>query len=151
MEDDLHPHLQYVSQLSCEVVFIMSVLQLSQLLLSVKWHTADLKVIRPWGEGFLLAQMQVADTLFLVDLEVAVFVSIVNAVAHVVTEGGQGRGELKDVVTVAQVADVQVELQGVFNVHAGQTDLLLRQLQEENIIWWYKYIHIVLVQVCLLK
>lgn len=134
MEDDLHPHLQYVSQLSCEVVFIMLVLQLSQLLLSVKWHTADLKVIRPWGEGFLLAQMQVADTLFLVDLEVAFFVSIVNAVAHVVTEGGQGRGELEDVVTVAQVADVQVELQGVFNVHAGQTDLLLRQLQEENTI-----------------
>lgn len=134
MEDDLHPHLQYVSQLSCEVVFIMSVLQLSQLLLPVKRHTADLKVVRPWGEVFLLAQMQVADALSLVDLEVAFFVSVVDAVAHMVAEGGQGRGELEDVVTVAQVADVQVELQGVFNVHTGQADHLLRQLREENTV-----------------
>lgn len=88
MEDDLHPHLQYVSQLSCEVVFIVSVLQLSQLLLPVEGHAADLKVVRPWGEGLLLGQMQVADALSLVDLEVAFFVSVVDAVAHVVAEGG---------------------------------------------------------------
>lgn len=88
MEDDLHPHLQYVSQLSCEVVFIMSVLQLSQLLLPVEGHTADLKVVRPWVEGLLLAQMQVADAVSLVDLEVAFFVSVIDAVAHVVAEGG---------------------------------------------------------------
>lgn len=73
--------------------------------------------------------MQVADTLFLVDLEVAFVVSVVDAVAHVVAEGGQGRGELKDVVTVAQVADVQVQLEGVFNVNAGQADVLVNQLQ----------------------
>lgn len=88
MEDDLHPHLQYFSQLSCEVVFIMSVLQLSQLLLPVEGHTADLKVVRPWEEGLLLGQMQVADALSLVDLEVAFFISIVDVIAHMVTEGG---------------------------------------------------------------
>lgn len=132
MEDDLHPHLQYVSQLSCEVVFIVSVLQLSQLLLSVEGHAADLKGISPWREGLLLAQMQVADALPLVDLEVAFVVAIVDAVAHMVAEGGQGRGELKDVVTVAQVADVQVDLQGVLNVHTGQADHLSQLRKEDN-------------------
>ncbi len=78
--------------------------------------------------------MQVADALSLVDLEVAFLISIVDAVAHVVTEGGQGRGELEDVVTVAQVADVQVELQSVLDVHTGQADRLLSQLQKENVV-----------------
>lgn len=73
--------------------------------------------------------MQVADAVPLVDLEVAVVVPVVDAVAHVLAEGGQGRGELQDVVAVAQIAEVQVELEGVFDVHAGQADLL-RQLQE---------------------
>lgn len=73
--------------------------------------------------------MQVADAVPLVDLEVAVVVPVVDAVAHVLAEGRQGRGELQDVVAVAQIAEVQVELEGVFDVHAGQADLL-RQLQE---------------------
>lgn len=154
MEDDLHPHLQNVSQLSCEVVFIVLVLHLSQLLLPEKRHTADLKVICSWGECFLLAQMQVADTLFLVDLEVAFVISVVDAVAHVVAEGGQGRGELKDVVAVAQVADVQVQLEGVFNVNAGQADVLVNQLRGKKQIGvdgrgkrskYNKYIHIELL------
>ena len=88
MQDELHPHLQYVSQLSCEVVFIVPVLQLSQLLLPVERHAADLKEVRPRREGLLLAQMQVADALSLVDLEEAFFVAVVDAVAHVVAEGG---------------------------------------------------------------
>lgn len=76
--------------------------------------------------------MQVADALPLVDLEVAFVVAIVDAVAHMVAEGGQGRGELKDVVTVAQVADVQVDLQGVLNVHTGQADHLSQLRKEDN-------------------
>lgn len=109
MEDDLHPHLQNVSQLSCEVVFIVLVLHLSQLLLPEKRHAADLEIVRSGEERFLLAQTQVADPLLLVDLEVALVVPGVDAVAHVVAEGRQGRRELQDVVAVAQVADVQVE------------------------------------------
>lgn len=132
MEDDLHPHLQNVSQLSCEVVFIVLVLHLSQLLLPVKRHAADLKVVRSGEECFLLAQTQVADALFLVDLEVALLVTVVDAIAHVVAEGGQGGGELQDVVAVAQVADVQVEPQRVFHVDAGQADVLVRQLQRRK-------------------
>lgn len=88
MEDDLHPHPQDFSQLSCEVVFIMLVLQLRQLLLLKERHAADLKQIRSWGEGFLLAQVQVADALPLVDLEVTLVVPVIDAVAHVVAEGG---------------------------------------------------------------
>lgn len=130
MEDDLHPHPQDFSQLSCEVVFIVLVLQLRQLLLPKERHAADLERIRPRGEVLLLAQVQVADAVPLVDLEVAFVVPVVDAVAHVVAEGGQGRGELQDVVAVAQVAEVQVELEGVVDVHAGQADPLLRQLQE---------------------
>lgn len=125
MEDDLHPHLQYVSQLSSEVVFIVSVLQRRQLLLPVEGHAADLQGVRPRGEGLLLAQVQVADALALVDLEVAPFVSVVDAVAHVVAEGGEGRGELQDVGAAPEVADVQVEAQSVLDVHAGQADHLL--------------------------
>lgn len=130
MEDDLHPHPQDFSQLSCEVVFIVLVLHLWQLLLPKKRHAANLKQIGPRGEGFPLAQVQVADSVPLVDLEIAFVVPLVDAVAHVVAEGGQGRGELQDVSAVAQVAEVQVELEGVFDVHAGQADLLLCQLQE---------------------
>lgn len=37
-------------------------------------------------------------------------------------------------VTVAQVADVKVELQGVLDVQTGQADLLLSQLQKENVV-----------------
>lgn len=88
MEDDLHPHPQDFSQLSCEVVFIMLLLQLRQLLLLKERHAADLKQIRSWGEGFLLAQVQVADTLPLVDLEEALVVPVIDAVAHVVAEDG---------------------------------------------------------------
>lgn len=88
MEDDLHPHPQDFSQLSCEVVFIVLVLHLWQLLLPVERHAADLKEICPWGEGFLPAQVQVADAVPLVDLEVAVIVPVIDAVAHVVAEGG---------------------------------------------------------------
>lgn len=131
MEDDLHPHLQNVSQLSCEVVFIVSVLHLRQLLLPEKWHAADLEVVRSGEERFLLAQTQVADALLLVDLEVAFVVPVVDAVAHVVAEGGQGGRELQDVVAVAQVADVQVEPQRVFDVDASQADVLVGQLR-----WW---------------
>lgn len=86
MEHDLHPHLQYVSQLSCEVVFIMLVLQLSQLLLPVEGHTADLKVVCAWHEALLLAQVQVADTLPLVDFEVAFLIPVVDAVTHMVAQ-----------------------------------------------------------------
>lgn len=88
MEDDLHPHPQDFSQLSREVVFIVLVLHLWQLLLPVKRHAADLEQIRPWGEGLLPAQVQVADAVPLVDLEVAFVVPVINAVAHVVAEGG---------------------------------------------------------------
>ena len=132
MEDELHPHLQYVSQLSCEVVFIVLVLQLNQILGLVEGHAADLQVVRPRGEGLLLAHVQVADALSLVDLEVAFVIPVVDAVAHVFAERGQGRGELQDVVAVTQVADVEVELQGVLDVQAGQTHHLLSQLQGEN-------------------
>lgn len=129
LKDELHPHLQRVTQLSCEVVFLVLVLQLSQLLLPVEGHAADVKVVRPRQHHPLLAQVQVADALPLVDFEKALLVAVVDVVAHVVAERGQGRGELQDVVTVTEAADVQVHLEGVFSVHAGQAHHL-RQLQE---------------------
>lgn len=98
----------------------MLVLQLGQLFLPVQRDAADLKVVRPRREDLLLTQMQVADSVPLVDFEETFFIPVVDAVAHVVAERGQGRGELQDVLAVAEVADVQVQLERVFDVHAGQ-------------------------------
>lgn len=129
MEDDLHPHLKYISQLSREVVFIMAILQRDQLLLPKERHTTDLKGVRSWEEAVFLAQMEVADPLSLIDLEEAIFVAVVNVVADVVGESGQRWGELQDVVMVAQITDVQVKLQSVLDVHTGQTHhLIISQL-----------------------
>lgn len=73
--------------------------------------------------------MQEADAVPLVDPEEAVVVAIVDAVAHVVGEGGEGGGELQDVGAVRQVADVQVEVERVVHVNAGQAHrLTVRQL-----------------------
>lgn len=119
MENELHPHHQYVSQLSCEVVFVMLVLQFGQLRLPVEGYAADLKVISPRKRRRLFAEMQVADAFSLVDSEEALLVSGVNAVAHVVAESRQGRGELKDVITAADIANVQVESESVFDVQTG--------------------------------
>lgn len=133
MEDELYPHLQYVSQLSREVVFIVLVLQLGQLLLPVERDAADLKVVRPRRDDPFLTQMQVADTLPLVDFEETLFVPVVYTVAQVVSECGQGWGKLEDVVAVGEVADVQVQLERVFDVHAGQAYcIILSELKGEK-------------------
>ncbi len=67
--------------------------------------------------------------------------AVVDSVAHVVSERGQRRHEVDDVVFALQCADVQTQLQRVVHVYTGQTDPVQIVLHTHTHIHTHRYTH----------